>query len=150
MNNEEPIYPNEEHIEPLVQSFPGNPHALIKDGVCTEVVYMQENSPEEIEALLSTHDYDKVVCWDDYGHEIYIDFVEYENDEGIYYASRQPYPSWTWHVMGQVWKPPVMHPIEVEIRDNVILNTEYEWDEKSFDWVVVDMTVTDATDEELL
>ena len=114
--------------------FIANPHALIKDGVVTDVVYMQNYGSEQIAETLSKYEYDKVVLWEDYGAEIYVGYVEYGQSSEIYYAPPQPYPSWDWDKPTGRWLSPVEHPWDVERRTNTVLNTQYEWDEELVDW----------------
>jgi hypothetical protein len=115
--------------------FPANPHALIKDGVVVAVVYMQEYGPEEIAETLTKYDYDKVVRWEDYGYAISDGFVEHEDLEQVYYASERLFSSWIWDKDIASWRAPVEHPWEIEQRENIVLSTNYEWDEELQDWV---------------
>ena len=116
------------------QEFIANPHALIVDGICTEVVYMQNYDSEEIARTLKKYTYDKVVQWEDYGGEIYIGYVEYFESSEIYYATPQPYPSWTWKKSFRNWVTPVKHPWD---KVGYETNIEYEWDEELLNWVSI-------------
>jgi hypothetical protein len=120
-------------------SFPANPHALITEGVCTDVVYMQSYTLEEIAEVLKGYSYDRVAVWDDLGQAIYIDWIQQEDADGVYYTSPQPFPSWIWDKNTCVWVSPVEHPWTIEARENPTFtrsatNTSWMWDEELKDW----------------
>jgi hypothetical protein len=141
---------NEESTEIEREPYTANPHALITDGVCTAVIYMQDYGPEQIAEVLSKQDYDKVVVWEEHNAEVFVGYIEHEDGEGIYYATEREFPSWIWNKQGMTWMPPVEHPYDVERRTNVTLNTSFVWSEEVVDWIIEVPNVIDATDEELL
>lgn len=127
---------------PINSAFPANPHALIKDGIVTEVVFMQEYGPEEIAETLSKYDYDKVVRWDDYGFEISLDFCEtYLDDYGYVYTEAKPFNSWVYHPELNDWVSPVPHPHDIQYQkteftneEKEMLSTWHDWNEKTLQW----------------
>mgnify|MGYP003632018670 CR=1 FL=1 len=118
------------------RDFAANPHALIKDGVCTAVVYMQEYGPEEIAETLAKYEYDKVIRYEDYGWEIYEGQIEGEDEEGFFYAFPPEFSSWKWWRDAQRWMPPVEHPLEKLRRTTEAFGYFYQWDEDKRDWVI--------------
>jgi hypothetical protein len=84
------------------EPFVANPHALLTDGVVTDVVFMQEYSEEEIKEVLSKYSYDEVIRWDDYGYMIYVGYVKI----GKWVVTPQPSPK---HILNQTtgsWELP--------------------------------------------
>ena len=104
------------------EPFVANPHALIVNGVCTEVVYMQDYGPEEIAETLKKHTYDEVVRWDDYGHPIFIGFHKWEDK----YVYHKPYPSWVHNAENNDWEAPVPPPTDS--------STDFAWHENTQTW----------------
>ena len=52
--------------------FIANPHALLTDGVVTDVVYMQDYDAEQIKETLAKYSYDEVIALSDYGDSILV------------------------------------------------------------------------------
>lgn len=109
--------------------FVANPHALIRDGKCTDVVFMQDYDDEEIANTLSKYQYDEVVRWEDYGSEIYVGFHKYGNR----YAYHRPYPSWVLNKYNQ-WEAPI--PLPSDAKD-----IYYSWHEDTLSWVRCDLCI---------
>ena len=86
----------------VTRSFAGNPHALLINNVVTEVVYMQNYNAEEIKEELSKHTYDEVIRWEDYGRDLYIDYVKVGN----LIARPQPHPDFILDDELGVWLAP--------------------------------------------
>jgi len=61
------------------EPFVANPHALLTDGVVTDVVFMQEYDDEEIKNVLSKYSYDEVIRWEDAGYMIYVGYQKIGN-----------------------------------------------------------------------
>jgi len=119
MNTQEPLDSNPRFI--------ANPHALIKNGICTEVVFMQNYDDEEIAHTLSKYQYDEVIRWEDYGSEIYVGFHKYKDK----YAYHRPYPSWVLNKYNQ-WEAPVPLPLDAD-------DIYYSWHEDTKRWVRCDL-----------
>jgi hypothetical protein len=105
--------------------FLGNPHALILDGVVTEVVYMHQYTQEEIEKELANHKYDEVAKWDDYQMELYVGYLKY----GDKVAPPKPFPSWVLNDLN-LWEAPT--PCCPEVLPGVV----WAWEEETLSWVV--------------
>lgn len=104
------------------QKFVANPHALIVNNVCTEVVYMQDYDSEEIAKTLEKYTYDEVVRWEDYGHPIYVGYHKVDD----VFTTHKAYPSWIWSMEAQNWIPPVDYPEDTE--------SLYFWREDTMSW----------------
>lgn len=101
--------------------FMANPHALIKNGVCTQVIYMQDYDEPTIAETLAQHDYDEVIRWEDYGFPIYIGFHKFENKV----VPHKPFRSWVLNEEWNDWVAPVPNPD---------LSMPYAWDESTVSW----------------
>jgi len=108
--------------EPI--SIPGNPYALLdENGVVTEVVYMQEYSPAEIQETLSKHTYARHVICSEYGIEIFVG----ERWIGDVFVVQKPFKSWIIHPSTGFWVAPVQYPSDEQ---------EYIWNEETLSWEV--------------
>lgn len=81
--------------------FVANPHALIKDGVVTQVVYMQDYSDDVIQEKLKEYDFDEVVRWEDYGEELHIGYVKIKD-----WIVFQIHPDWIFDEEEEAFVPP--------------------------------------------
>ena len=84
------------------EPFVANPHALLTDGVVTDVVFMQEYNEDEIKETLSKYSYDEVIRWDDRGYAIYEGFVKI----GDWVVRTQPAPGYSLNQSTGNWEPP--------------------------------------------
>lgn len=111
--------------EPQPAIFVANPHALLVDGVVTEVVYMQNYSDEEITQVLTNHTFDEVVRCEDYGHHLVVG--DTRDDVFLeFIGPKKPFPSWVPNNRINNWKAPV----DLPPNNGKIL----EWDELSLSW----------------
>jgi hypothetical protein len=126
---------SEEQLMPLEINFDGNPHALLIDGVVTEVVYMSDRTPEEItDYLTQNHEYTEVVRCADYpgwpiafvGHT----WHDYLDEKRLMYA--MPYKNWVLTEFA-IWEPPMGFPVEPPTDE-----WHYHWDEEIEDFVKYD------------
>lgn len=109
--------------------FPANPHALITNGICTDVIFMQDYDSEQINATLEKYSYDEVIRWEEYGQEIGIDYIKIDNN----YFPPKPNESWIPHIdliHGNYWKPPIEHPYVTRE-----MGYHYHWDEETVSWI---------------
>lgn len=112
--------------------FIANPHALINNNVCTEVIFMQNYSAEEISEKLLKYTYDEVVLWENYGQEILIGFIKLGDD----FFPPKPYPSWLPNLhpeLGNSWESPKPAPFS-QGADGI--PEEYVWNEELLEWVL--------------
>jgi hypothetical protein len=93
-------------MEEIVSRFVANPHALAKDGVITEVVFMQDYDEKQIKAELKNHDYDEVVRWEDAGYEVYVGYKKHDD----FYAPEKPFESWVFDFDLGIWVTPIPLP----------------------------------------
>jgi hypothetical protein len=85
--------------------FVANPHALLIDGVVTEVVYMQDYDSEQIKEALSKKVYDEVINCSEYGKELFVGNFRI----GDYIVGPRPNPNWEFnHKLGD-WEPSKEH-----------------------------------------
>jgi hypothetical protein len=91
-------------IKPVFKDEPfiANPHALLIDGVVTEVVFMQDYTEEEIKETLLRHTYDEVIRWDDYGYEMHVGYQRL----GTWVVLPQPAPEFTFDKVTGTWERP--------------------------------------------
>jgi len=115
-----------------MSEFIANPHALIKNNICTAVVFMQDYGPEQIQETLAKYDYDEVVRWEDYGHPIYIGFHKWEGK----YVYHRPFPSWKYNSEHNNFEPPIPRP-EGGGSDNM----PWQWNESSQTWDACDICI---------
>jgi hypothetical protein len=83
-------------------TFIANPHALLTNGVVTDVVFMQEYDAKEIAETLKKYSYEEVVSCSEYGSLIYVGDVKI----GSWIVSPAPHPLWTFDDVEGVWNPP--------------------------------------------
>ena len=117
--------------------FIANPHALLTDGVVTDVVYMQDYSKEEIDTVLLNYSYDEIVVLSEYGRTISVGYTKIGDD----YYPPKPYPSWIATkdvdpIVGNYWLPPVI--ISLEKRNKAPEGYDYFWDEETVNWVLME------------
>jgi hypothetical protein len=91
-------------IKPVFREEPfiANPHALLIDGVVTEVVFMQNYTEEEIKDTLLKHSYDEVIRWDDYGYEMLVGYRRV----GPWVVTPQPSLDFTFDELTGTWEKP--------------------------------------------
>lgn len=112
-------------MENKTPKFVANPHALLVDGVVTEVVFMQDYNDEKIAEVLADKTYDEVIRWEDYGHQLYVGYRRY----GEYIMPDKPDNTTTWVVNPEFhdWDRPVPHPQD---------GYSYFWNEEKQDYVL--------------
>lgn len=103
--------------------LPGNPHALIKSGVCTAVVAMQEYDLETIAATLSSQKYDKVINCSEIGYEINVGYTYYKYADT--WAAPSRYKNWILSETSRTWQPPIPYPTD---------GGSYFWSEEHDNW----------------
>jgi hypothetical protein len=84
------------------EPFVANPHALLTDGVVTDVVFMQDYDEEQIKETLSKYSYDEVASWDEYGYMIYAGYIKI----GKWIVTPQPTPNHTFNETNGAWELP--------------------------------------------
>jgi hypothetical protein len=84
------------------EPFVANPHALLTNGVVTDVVFMQNYNEEEIKEVLSRYSYDEVIRWDDYGYMMYEGYVKI----GDWVVTPQPSPKHALNQSTGAWELP--------------------------------------------
>jgi hypothetical protein len=104
-------------------TIPGNPYALIKDGVCVGSIAMQNYDQETIEQTLSNFIYDEVIVCNEIGYNIYSGQTL---QEGVW-AYPTIFKSWVLNKETRWWESPKPMPV-----DNF---NKYRWSEKDLDWV---------------
>lgn len=107
-------------------TIPGNPYALIKNGVCTAVIAMQDYSVDTISKTLEPQDYDEVVVCSEVGYEIYLGYRYYE-DAGLW-ASLPTHETWVLNKTTRTWEPPVPYPTD---------GNHYTWSEDDQSWIAI-------------
>ena len=106
-------------------TLPGNPYALVKNNVVTDVVFMQAYSEDEINETLLKYDYDKVVKCSEYGRMIYVDEILVKDT----FAGLQPFDSWSLNEDTVTWEAPVEYPKDGHL---------YQWSEDKMSWDICD------------
>lgn len=105
--------------------IPGNPYALIKDKVVTEIYFAQEKPQEQIDQELSALDWDRVINCTEHGGEIFIGETISETGK---IQAMYVYPSWIWNDTVGRWEAPTPYPQD---------STEnWTWEEDSLGWVI--------------
>jgi hypothetical protein len=90
--------------------FVANPHALLINGVVTEVVYMQDYDDETIKEVLSKKVYDEVINCSEYGKELFVGCFRL----GEHIVRPRPNPNWEFdHKLGE-WVPSKEHQDLIE------------------------------------
>ena len=107
-------------------NHPGNPYALLVDGVVTEVVYMLDRSQTEIEEELGNHVYDEYISWQNAGKEIYVGYVKYDDK----YVPVKPFKTWILNKL-EFWVPPVPYP-------EIVPGKFWKWEDETVSWVLCD------------
>jgi hypothetical protein len=102
-------------------NIPGNPYALLNNGLVTEVVYMQDYSSKQIEETLNKYAYDRYEVCSEYGREIYVG----ERCVGDMFVTQKPFLSWIIHPSTGLWTSPVPYPTD---------GKEYVWNEEGVSW----------------
>jgi len=105
--------------------LPGNPYALVKNNVVTDVVFMQAYSEDEIKETLLKYDYDKVVKCSEYGRMIYVDEVLVRDT----FSGVKPFDSWYLNEDTATWEAPVEYPKDGHL---------YQWFEDKMSWGLCD------------
>lgn len=105
-------------------TIPGNPHALIKNGVCTTVIAMQNYDADTIKKTLAPYDYDKVINCSELGYEISCGQEYYEEYE--VWAHPTIYKTWIIDKKTRNWIPPIPYPQDGQA---------YTWSEDKQEWI---------------
>lgn len=116
--------------------IPGNPYALIKNGICTAVIAMQNYDEEIIKNTLASQDYDEVINCSELGYEIYCGH-QYYGEAGVW-AGPSIYQSWVLNKSSRTWEPPISYPTDGD---------DYTWSEEEKTWVKCgsDKTVSESS-----
>lgn len=98
-------------IEPQLHThvYVANPHALLTNGVVTDVVFMQEYDENEIKETLAKYSYDEVIRWDDYGYSMHVGYVRV----GDWVVTPQPTPMHVFNNNTGGWDAPA-EPVKTD------------------------------------
>lgn len=105
-------------------TLPGNPYALIKDGVCAVVIAMQDYDDATILEKLSEYEYDEVINCSEIGYWIYCG-QRYYDDPGVW-AYPPVFSTWILDKNTRWWVAPVPFPKD---------GKEYYWSEEKQSWI---------------
>jgi hypothetical protein len=105
-------------------NLPGNPYSLIKDGICTAVIAMQNYDRHTIEMTLFSQEYDTVINCSELGYEIFCG-QQYYSEYGVW-AFPPPSKTWTLNKLLRTWSPPIPYPTD---------GRGYNWSEEEQNWI---------------
>jgi|LakMenE18May11ns_1017448.scaffolds.fasta_scaffold9075150_2 hypothetical protein len=102
-------------------------YALIKDGVVTNIVLIDELTPEIESSLIGNNDefiqIDTTDLW-------YVSIGSIWDGTNFFPVdTKKPYPSWSWDVITKSFKSPVSKP-DFDIESPVF----YKWNESVLEW----------------